>query len=273
MSNNKSVLFAVVLYKMQIYDSPTMQLLKNAQQYFTSFDVFVYDNSEFEQASAVSAFAMHEGLSIKYVHNTSNPGVSKAYNAAGSFAKEMEITHLVFLDQDTELTKAYFWELNQLLQLDLLPKLWVPQLVCGARLISPSLFLLGRFWMISSQQQVVKKIKWYSALNSGMVIDRQTFEDLEGYDEDFPLDLSDHAFLYKYKKAQSSFLIMSALVPHNLSVITDNNAEKVLLRYKMQKTASKKFAFKTGNVLHYFWCIVLGVRYCLRFKTLRFLTQ
>lgn len=93
----------MVLYKCKLSESRTYQSLLKEADGLKHF--MVYDNSpmSYEQ----DATQMPEG--VTYIRDTSNSGLSIAYNKGAAKAKELGFSHILLLDQDT-LFAANTWK-------------------------------------------------------------------------------------------------------------------------------------------------------------------
>ena len=274
MQFNSPILITVVLYQIAVRQSTTLQCLHRHLANTSNCIVLVYDNGSENQSAECQAYFQQYPFRLIYQHNAANPGVAAAYNFAGRLAQQQSITHLVLFDQDTTIPPEYFEEIIILQNRLVLPQLWLPQVqLSSGRLISPSRFRMGRFWLFSPDSMPVGEVPAgnLSAINSGLVIGATAFDSANGYDERFPLDLSDHVFLYRYKQQYHSLYIMQAKLQHSLSVAGRTDLSSALRRYGIQKKASLLFGKQTGNYLHLFWCIIFGVRLCIRYRTVAFL--
>lgn len=267
-------IIVVVVYQLPVQQSSTIQCLRQHLAGAHNCSVLIYDNSLRNQSEACQAFFLHYNLKVEYYHNPANPGVAAAYNFAGRLAHRQQATCLVLFDQDTDIPPEYFQEIAHLQGRPGLPLLWVPQVqINKGRIVSPNRYRLGRFWLFKPSAIRVGELpaRNLSAINSGLIISMQAFDSVNGYNEDFPLDMSDHVFLYRYKQQYKNLYIMQAKLLHSLSGAGRTDKASALRRFGIQKKASFLFSKQTGNYFYFFWCIIFGIRQCIRYRTVAFL--
>src|SRR5579859_1033097 len=91
----QDLMVIIVIYNMKLDESPAFRTLTHAlQNSRQQASLFVYDNSSQPQIVSSSLWAM------TYVHDPSNPGVSKAYNEGFGCAKTQRKKWMLLADQD-----------------------------------------------------------------------------------------------------------------------------------------------------------------------------
>src|SRR5258706_4331946 len=152
--------------------------------------LFIYDNSPQEQALANRVW------DILYVHDPSNPGVSKAYNEGFKRAKELKKTWMLLVDQDTEFPRGVFEKYAEAIRENI--RVVVPILDDDKGIVSPLKFSFGGGQRLKHHSGKSKlDMKDYFFHNSGLLISVNTFEKAGMYDENLRLDFSDFSFIYR----------------------------------------------------------------------------
>lgn len=211
----KEVLAVLVLYKCKLEDSQAFNsLCVSLECAGKILDILVYDNSPVAQY-AEKKFC-RKNISIDYISDPSNPGVSKAYNTAASLAKEKGKKWLLLLDQDTcfplnamEQYKVFIHQQEQIIGA---PVLWT-----GTSCVSPCKFRWGRGKALKNYRIGKNSLKHRSLLNSGLIIPLDLFYKTEGYNEKIALDFSDHYFIKAVEKYAPYFCLLDILCVHDLS--------------------------------------------------------
>ena len=99
-----NVLAVVVLYNVSLNDSQTLNSLKALDSLGINLKLLIYDNSPQQQN--------HESTQWDYVHDSTNEGLTKAYNTAVELAKKNNCEWLLLLDQDTHLPVGFFQDMK-----------------------------------------------------------------------------------------------------------------------------------------------------------------
>jgi GT2 family glycosyltransferase len=227
------VIAVIVIYNLDIRKSFAYNSLKAALKFSNKkIDLFIYDNSP------VSKFDINQTIedtcfNITFQSDTSNSGVSKAYNTAAIFGKFNNKKWILLLDQDT------FFPTNSIdvyLNSDIAyPNncIFCPILrTKNNKIVSPSLFKFGRGYTPSSINFGLKSLFKYCPVNSGLLITLDKFFEVGGYDEKIKLDYSDYSFFKKIKKNESYFVILPIICEHQLSTFEELTVENSLNRFK-----------------------------------------
>jgi GT2 family glycosyltransferase len=238
MTNFTSELLVVlVIYKMKITESPTYQSLTTALgQSKESILLFVYDNSpEAQEIEIDKCWIIH------YLHDPSNPGVSKAYNEGFRIAKELNKKWLLLVDQDTifpmKAFESYLKCISEF-RLDVV----VPILKDEVGIISPFKFYFGggsRLKNIRGFEML--KLADHFFVNSGILISILAFERAGKYDENLPLDFSDIAFVQRLKMTADYFTVSDSICHHELSSLRNCSVMERLNRFTIYLQASRYF--------------------------------
>jgi GT2 family glycosyltransferase len=213
------VTIVVVLYKLKPEESKTFQTLKPIMNStispFKDIELIIYDNSPTKHDFTPPRI---EGIHITYYHDPRNLGIASAYNYAWSAAKENNSQWLLLLDHDTELTQEYF---NSILTIEDVPEnvaAVVPKINSENTMISP-VYSHSLRPLKEERPSPGVQDQPVMAINSGALISVPFLNEINGFNEDFPLDYLDHWLFYKiYEKGRKVYLIDVEL-EHELSVL------------------------------------------------------
>ena len=218
------ILVVVVLYKIQLAESQTIQGLLQAfscyPELHDSLSVLIWDNSPtpLKDLEVLSSFT--------YQHSQENLGVSGAYNRALKIAETMSCQWLLLLDQDTAIPADF---LPQMLKLGsrFLTKpefaAVVPFLMDGDRPLSPLSVLFKRFRPLDRPCEGVYPGQ-VSAANSGTLMRVDALRQIGGFNEDFWLDFSDVVvFHLLHQHGKQVQIAGDLLLKHKNSAIDFNN--------------------------------------------------
>lgn len=220
----------LVIYNTRLENSETfVSLSDNIQKNALNMDIVIYDNSP----SAMYNDEAHDFWNIRYIHDPTNPGISKAYNIGARIAQELNKKWILFLDQDTYFPENTF---NNYVESVLnYPQeiLFVPILKSDNGIVSPSSYRFKRGFPVKSIEKGIQSLSKLSPLNSGIFIRIDEFVKCGGYNEKIKLDFSDFAFIERLRKLHLSFVVTDIICSHKLS--TDNEVDiglnKTLIRF------------------------------------------
>ena len=209
------ILAIIVLYKQRLDQSKTFLSLFGSLSRREDIFLFVYDNSpvpmhdpaEFDSYSAA----------IRYVSDTSNPGVSKAYNAGARLAKSLKKQYLLLLDQDTAFPQDAISGYVEAIKAHGDCALFAPVLDCNGQIFSPCWHGLNIYLPLRNVRPGRVSARNRSLLNSGMCVAVNAFEEAGGFDEAIPLYFSDHDFMRRYRQGFDSLFVLDMVCAHNLS--------------------------------------------------------
>lgn len=263
----QETLAVLVLYKTLLTESATFQSLNNSSE---RLEWFIYDNSP-EPSSVLSA----TGLILHYYHDSSNSGVSKAYNEGLSLALKLGKKRLLLLDQDTHFNidslEKYFQASIQYPG----EVCFIPQLVDSQGIISPFKFRLGNGIRIKSVKEGIHALKNLQFVNSGLMVSTQAFQVSGGYDQDLPLDFSDYAFVERLKVNFISFVLIPMKLRHDFASSSPATRADTLHRFNVYVQSARVFKEKyyPGNNLILFRVWLRALKLSLKFRTLKFLQK
>jgi len=226
------VIAVIVLYNTLGDDSVGFKSLARSlfDKNFT-LDIVVYDNRAAPQIEN-GIFNANE-LNIHYYQDSSNSGLSKAYNLASRIGIELKKEWILLLDEDTDLpvdsVDKYLKALNHNCHI----KLFVPILKQSDNLIlSPCKYFFKRGFPLSYITLGENCFKDRAVLNSGLLINLTAYSNCGGYDELINLDFSDFNFIERFKKSFSSFFVVDLICTHNFS---NKQTDVFLLNNRFEK--------------------------------------
>lgn len=179
-----------------------------------------------------------------YVHDNTKDNIylAKAYNKGIEIAAARDKQWVVFLDDDTVLTKEYVKELAA--QANSKADVLVPQLITDeGKQLSP--FYYSRLWGAFSRH-ILKAKDGYclSAFNSGTALRRDTIEHMGRMNEKYPMDYLDFWLFHQLDKMKVPVTTMNCHLVHNLSILNYENVS--LKRYRQLLDAESTFAAELG---------------------------
>ena len=231
----EKILFVLVIYGCRVEDSLSYKTLIQGSE---GTDLFVYDNSPIIQSSETQV--------AEYVHDTSNGGLGKAYNAACRYALANGYKWLLLLDQDTIFPKGALAAYRRALALNLGVDMIVPRLqVEDGKFMSPT-----HYFMKTSKLQrdvPVGRVRFneVSPVNSGMLVSVDSFQCVSGYEDDVWLDFSDICFIEKYKRKYSDFYILPDVVCTQAFSGLECDKEKIYKRFCIYLECARNFPRKS----------------------------
>lgn len=234
-------LATLVLYNTSLENSFTFQSLRESlNKAGLPMDILIYDNSENPQKTPSSI----KGWNIRYVHDSTNGGVSKAYNSAFEMAKRDGKKWLLLLDQDTSYPVSAISEYCRSLTLHPDQHIFIPRLYDTLGMVSPLQFKLGGGKRIKDLNPGTYSLHNFKFHNCGMLISTDAFEKAGGYDEQLPLDFSDFSFIERLKKNQSTFVVNEVTGNHHLASTSVANMEERAVRFKSYIQACRYYQVK-----------------------------
>lgn len=219
-SGNKKLLLVVVLYNQRLHETATYASLIAG----SGEDVFVYDNSPCPQHAVATGLP----AGCKYVSDTANGGISKAYNAAGRYALEKGYGWMLFLDQDTVFAPGILDEYRAVIRTRKDIRMIAPPMKMSESLyMSP---VKVRFHMARPCRRVPegKASLWrYSPINSGLAVDVEAFHQAGGYNEKVTLDFSDYQFIRRFRKWYPDFYVLRSVCNQSFSNEVESDDRKL----------------------------------------------
>ncbi|MGD0230770.1 MAG: glycosyltransferase [Syntrophorhabdales bacterium] len=266
------VLLAVlVLYKENLWQSTTFSsLFSTFPDWGKEVHLLVYDNSP------VPMHSLEEFTSscrrIRYISDTSNPGVSSAYNKGFEIARQLRKEWLLLLDQDTAFPRDALRKYFTAIKAHDDSVLFAPVLANGGKIYSPCGHILNVNFPLRRIRRGKVSTGGKSLLNSGMCVRLDAFDRVGGFDEAIPLDFADHDFMKRYRQHFDSFFLLDMVCAHNFSDKERTDIDKAFARFAFFCKGAKNSA---KGVLDAFSLLPLALlratRLTLRFRSPAFL--
>ena len=214
-----SLLIVLVLYKSDLETSESFQSIEACLKSTNSdVDVFIYDNSPQQLDFSLNRY----NSKIRYVWDSSNPGVSKAYNEGSAFAENDGKKWLLILDQDTEFDSDFLIKYYDACNSNPTLSLFAPILKLNSgEIYSPCTYKFPRTAILKKIDIGITELKNLSLLNSGMLIGTNVFKEVGGYDERLKMDFTDFEFIDRYRKTSNNFFVVDTIGIHGFSGIND----------------------------------------------------
>lgn len=264
-----SVLAVMVSYNCSATSSNTGLSFQNSQDLRHSrLDFLVYDNSPvFTPALEQESL----GLSASYIHDPTNPGVSKAYNQAAKVAKQMGKKWLLLLDQDTSFPVDALQVYAAAIARNPEEKMFAPLLKAGSVTVSPCTVYSGIGMPLRRQVQGRMTLRNRSILNSGMLVNLEAFEAIGGFNENIPLDFADHDFCRRFAKRYGSAYILDMVCQHGFSDRETSSLDKDLARFAFYCRGARNSVASVADVAgHSLAVLIRSMRLCRRHRTAQF---
>ncbi len=252
---NNSLQIILVLYKTKIDNSLCYQsLLKCICKLKIDFELLIYNNS--------SEIIIPQREDYEVINAPLNDRLAGAYNYALKQAVETKKKWLLLLDQDTELTKEYFEELNQILESDESENISViiPQIQKGKCFIAPKTYFpqLGYTFFTKQLRQSGFCSKCISSINSGTVLNTRVIEEIGGFSYKYPLDGLDIWYFYQLYKKGKKVYVMKTVLEHDFSML--DYPKMTIGRYKSIFDADLQFTKELGCLAVFLWKLKIPLR-------------
>lgn len=262
-----SILPIIVIFKRDIKDSESINSLLSTNDNIS--EIFVYNNSP----EIVEIPSIYKGVVINKIDDYQNSGVSKAYNAGIRFAKENNYNYVLLLDQDTTLPADTLSVYRRQLEANKDIKLCCPVLKTSKGAIcSPLRYKFHRGFPVKKFTHGKYRLKEYSPINSGMLINVDAAIECGGYKEDVFLDFSDFQFIERFKQLYSEFYVLPLVLLQDFSG-EETDSQKLLSRFKLYCQCAKKCERKKNldNVVYFLMVFMRMSKLILKTKKIEFL--
>jgi GT2 family glycosyltransferase len=263
----EQTLFVVVLYKKKPEQSSALQaIVKSTAALASTPLVFIYDNSP------QPAF-MATDERVTYRHDAENNGVSKAYNEAALYLRMFPHKKWMLLcDQDTEFTTAVFEAYAKALSEYPNARIFTPSMIDRQGIISPFRLVVGRGIRANKIAPGIHAFNYFRIINSGMLISLKAFDDAKGFDERFPVDLSDIVFIDRLRQHHSEFILIDAACYHHLSGNEKyGTLEDELLRFKKYTQAVRLYSKLNRLVIPGLTIFPRGMKLSMKYRSIKFM--
>jgi GT2 family glycosyltransferase len=213
------ITIVIVIYKQLIEKSKTFQTLKqtlfNTPNIARNTTLILYDNSASRQEFMNVSIGE---LTIFYVHDHRNLGIATAYNYAFEKAKENGSEWILLLDHDTKLTEEFFRQLQLLDSLDKEVVAVVPRIISENVLVSPVFADTLRPLKAEKPKPGIQDTP-VMAINSGTLIRVSFLKEINGFNQQFPLDYLDHWLFHEIYENGRKVWVLETVLNHELSVM------------------------------------------------------
>ncbi len=259
------ILFVVVVYERLL---SSIASLKSIPDFYKNFHsqplIFVYDNSKQSQITTSD--------SILYHHDHKNSGVSRAYNEGLKVASAHNKRWLCLLDHDTDLDRKTLTAYSESFKKFQDVKVFVPLMLSAGKVVSPYKTFLGKGISINSINIGQHSFLKFKIINSGLLISVETFRLAGGYDENYPLDLSDYVFCERLSKVTKHFVVVNASCNHEFSSNMKRSLEEDISRFRYFSNATKQLRRDTsGSIFRNFALSLRSIKLSWKFKDLTFI--
>ena len=259
-------IFAVlVLYKKSLEESQTFRSLLDSYLRMNSsqldFFLLVYDNSP-----RIQDLLPNIPFSYEYIHDPQNSGLSTAYNYALKKAALMNYPWLLLLDHDSTLPQNYISTIEKVLEINSPNESivsFVPKAICNGAIVSPSRVMLGvQFRPIKISYVGLSDFE-ITSINSGALFKVSLLQEVQGFNNLFPLDYLDHWLFHKIYLSGKKVYVFNSIIQHDLS-LSNMNTNMSVTRYENILESEKLFylTYKTRgeNILYLIKLLVRFLR-------------
>ncbi|MFD2864949.1 hypothetical protein ACFSYC_09660 [Mucilaginibacter antarcticus] len=228
----------------------------------------IYDNSADSQTINQQNYPEYD---ITYIHDATNPGVSKAYNVAARIGTDLRKKWLLLTDQDTTFPLNTFTAYADATIEYADQVMFVPILNSLSGIYSPCLYHFNRGSAWPDPQPGLYSFKNKSMLNSGILIKINAFNSINGYDEKVKLYFSDFNFVDRLKIKYDKFVVINLICHHSLSDLITTDVEPSLRRFKYYCEGAFFSAITYKAAIWLFFTVLLrAIKLSFRYKDFRF---
>lgn len=253
-STTNKIMIVIVLYKTQLSESKTYQtFVIHCNKLKCNYELLIYNNSP--EISIVPS------QSFTLVNAEKNNMLTGAYNMALSMANKIQAEWLLLIDQDTELTSAYFECLSEYLNKNEAEDVVavVPFLEENNKQLSPHKLMFFNNMAIKISKAGLQH-KNTNALNTLTLIRTNFIYEIGGFSAKYPLDMLDYWVYAQIQQNRKKVYVLNTSIKHNLSV-TDFEKNMSLFRYKDLIRAENKLMLELGVM----FSLVFRLKLVLRF--------
>ncbi len=269
-SKVNDMLAVLVLYENRLEHCESfLSLSENLKNSGSKMDIVVYDNSPEPVYETKSSF---ENWNIHYIHDRSNPGVSKAYNEGFKIGKKLDKKWLLLLDQDTTFPEDALMKYFDSMDYYKNSVLFAPVLIVNNKIHSPSRYYLKRGFHLKSINAGLNTIRNKTLLNSGMCISLAAFEKIGGFNEKVKLYFSDFNFIDRYRKHYTDFIVLDTICEHKMFTIENKYAQSQLKRFMYFCEGARNSSENCVDFCIYFsFAFLRAIKLSITFKTFGFI--
>ena len=201
------ILAVVVIYNKPLSASDTLiSLGKDIASEGCIMDLFIYDNSSTQQDRiTINGFKI-----VSHHFDGANVGVSAAYNLGVKYAKELGKEWVLLLDQDTSFFTGAIKEYLKSMEENPDINLFSPIIkLANGIIFSPFKMIFKRGIALSKVSSASYPLKFFSPVNSGILVRVTSFEEAGGYNEKVKLDFSDMEFVRRFSRYNEHFTVVN----------------------------------------------------------------
>ncbi len=228
-----SILFGIVCFREKYWETQSFRdIIKSYRQSLNNSTLYIsiYDNTDYKDWKIQHDYINYENVIINYYRDSSNSGISAAFNYFAEFSKKIDTKWIVFLDQDTSLSIDFFTQYLKK-SINTNKNIVFPKVYTKSKLLSPSYYNYYRTSVIKNiaSELLLNNI---TAINSGIMIRTDFFLQNNGYNKNLRIDFCDHEFIERLKNKNISADILDISLYQEFSA-QSNNKEKAIERYKI----------------------------------------
>ncbi|WP_461789349.1 glycosyltransferase family 2 protein [Pedobacter sp.] len=255
----EQLLIVLVLYKIEMLKSKTFITLRDEIEK-NKVAVLVYDNSPQPQINI-------QGSHIHYVSDISNGGVSKAYNAGANLASLLNKKYLLLTDQDTIFPNNALKTYMDATRKFSAQKLFSPILLSNGVPYSPCKYLFDRGFIWDDVRSGIFKLRGKNLLNSGILVEKDVFLAIGGYDENIKLYFSDFDFVNRLKTKIDEFYIVDVICQHELSDATKSDLNSAKFRFKHYVLGGYRCSKGLySKICQFFWLFLRAFKLSIKYR-------
>jgi hypothetical protein len=256
----ESAFAVLVLYQQSLEQSVTFQSLGPSVRALSApLQLLVYDNSPTPVGHPGSG--PYPGWDIHYVHDPSNPGVSRAYLEGARMAARRAKQWLLLLDQDTRFPPDSLVRYSAAIRQHPEVRLFAPILRSGDRIVSPCMYRLKLGFSLARIRPGARSLAGLSVLNSGMCVAVEDYLAVGGHDVRIALDFADHEFIERFKRRRDRFVVVDTECGHGFFGATPQTTASQLARFQFYCRGAKYSS--EGLIDGFLTAGVVGARACL----------
>lgn len=213
-----SILIVTVIYNQKISDTNVYKTLLSEKE-----SVYIYDNSPSPQPI--------DNLPKNWVYtwDSSNPGLSTAYNKAAEYASANGYEWLLISDQDTiyplKTLERYRWHIGAFRT----TRMFLPKVkISDSTYLSP---VKSKFYFARTTDKIPVsgeiELKKYAVINSGILVTIDSFLSCGGYNDKVFLDFSDFQFIERFENLYHLARVVDIECIQDFSNIVDSPQKKL----------------------------------------------
>jgi hypothetical protein len=198
----------------------------------TQLYICIYDNTDTKGWDLSGYVFEEDNIKLHYYSASLNPGISAAFNYFADFARSVDVNWLVFFDQDTSIPLDLYDKYIHHIRQENTSKIVFPKVYSGSQLMSPSYYKYYRASLIKKPLAGKILLNDITAINSGLMIQRDFFESNSGYNENLRVDFCDHEFIERINGKNITADVADVSLNQDFSEVT-NDEKKAIFRYRI----------------------------------------